>query len=81
MRLLSSAAIVMFVPLQVAAQEPPAGPAAVKGDPNQVVCKSRPNVGSRLGGTKTCKTRQEWADMRQQTRETLEKTQQLWQKN
>lgn len=52
-----------------------------KKDGQKVVCKSTAVMGSRIGSRKTCKTAQEWQDLRQQTRETIEKSQQLWQKN
>jgi hypothetical protein len=55
----------------LAADEPAAPPpppsamphAASHTDPNQVICKREANSESRLGGTKVCHTRQEWADM------------------
>lgn len=45
-------------------------------DPNRVVCEVEQTTGTRLGARKVCKTAAEWAQMKQQQRETLEKVQQ-----
>ena len=37
--------------------------AASHTDPTEVICKREQNTESRLGGTKICHTRQEWAEM------------------
>ncbi len=44
-------------------------------DPNQVICKRQVDTGSRLGGTKICHTRQEWADMATQSRDSMDRAQ------
>jgi hypothetical protein len=44
----------------------PAKPAKKVRDPNEVICKTIPEPGSRLGGTKTCLARADWE---QQTRD------------
>jgi hypothetical protein len=53
-----------------------AGAAAADGlDPNQMICRSESEVGSRLRSHRTCATRQQWADQRRQDRQYLEKAQ------
>lgn len=47
----------------------------VKGDPNQVICRSQRAPGSRLRGERVCATRQQWADQRRQDRQLIEKAQ------
>ena len=58
------------------APPPSAAPApASRLDPNQVICKRQEQPGSRLGGAKICRTRQEWADIAAASRTTVEKMQ------
>jgi hypothetical protein len=59
----------------VPAATPPATPASAQPkptqtaknrfDPNQVICKQEEDIGTRLGGHKTCMTRAEWAHQAQ----------------
>ena len=51
-------------------------PVRKSGDPNRIVCEVEQTTGSRLGARKVCKTAAEWAQMKQEHRETLEKVQQ-----
>lgn len=44
-------------------------------DPNEVVCERQEELGSRLGGTKVCKTRAEWAEERRVSRQDIDKVQ------
>lgn len=44
-------------------------------DPNEVVCERQEEIGSRLGGTKVCKTRAEWAEERRLSRQDIDKVQ------
>ena len=44
-------------------------------DPNKVVCKNIEKTGSRLGKQRACHTNAEWAELRRQTRQTVEKIQ------
>jgi invasion protein IalB len=66
------AALVVAAP--AAAQTPPADPAAPAStaqkarDPNRIICERQEEIGSRLGGTKICKTAQQWEQSRQQSR-------------
>jgi hypothetical protein len=46
-----------------AAAMAPMAPATNRQDPNQVICKREEVLGSRLGGKKVCRTREEWADI------------------
>jgi len=56
---------------------PSAAPSsASRFDPNQVICKREENTGSRLGGSKICHTRQEWADVAAQARTNTDRMQQ-----
>ena len=42
---------------------------------NEVVCERQPITGSRLGSRKVCMTRAQWADLRLQDRQEIEKAQ------
>jgi hypothetical protein len=44
-------------------------------DPNRVVCRTIAETGSRLSKTRACHTQAEWAELRRQTRQTVEKIQ------
>jgi len=52
-------------------------------DPNQMICRSEGEVGSRLNRHRTCATRQQWAERMRQDRQYLEKAQtnRSWCKN
>jgi hypothetical protein len=71
------AGLVMAAP--AAAQTAPADPATSSApaaqklkDPNRIICEREEEIGSRLGGKKTCKTAQEWQEWRQQNRDQVE---------
>ena len=55
------------------AADPASGRAAK--DPNEVVCEKQEVVGSRLATKRVCRTRAQWAELRAQDRQDLEKTQ------
>jgi len=57
------------------AMPPRHGDHSQTSDPNKVICHSEPVLGSRLQVNKTCHTAQEWADLRQQQRDTVERVQ------
>lgn len=58
------------------AAPPSAAPAPVSRlDSSQVVCKRQDQTGSRLGGTKICHTRQEWADIAAASRTSVDRMQ------
>ncbi|HNJ47594.1 MAG: hypothetical protein H6916_09805 [Novosphingobium sp.] len=44
-------------------------------DPNQMICRSMAETGSRLKSRKVCMTKAEWAEVRRQQRESIEKGQ------
>ena len=59
----------------------PAGAAAAETksastrDPNRMVCRTEPVVGSRLAKARRCMTAGEWAEMKRLDRQAIEKTQ------
>ena len=52
---------------QPATQTPPP-----KADTERLICRTVTENGSRLGATRVCRTRAEWAEQRRQTRETID---------
>ncbi|MEA3039244.1 MAG: hypothetical protein QOE79_1757 [Sphingomonadales bacterium] len=42
---------------------------------DKVICRTEPDTGSRLSGTRVCLTREQWAERRRQTREATEHAQ------
>lgn len=46
-------------------------------DPNKVICRSEPVIGSRLQTSRTCLTRQQWLERDRETRRTVERIQDL----
>ena len=52
----------------------PTTPPAAK-DPNKVICEKQEVVGSRLATRRVCMTRSQWADLRNQDRQQLDKVQ------
>jgi hypothetical protein len=61
-----------------AAQAPNEGSTRVpsnNSDPNEVVCVYQQTTGSRVNRVRVCRTRQQWADTRQETRQTVERVQ------
>ena len=44
-------------------------------NPNKVVCKTEKNTGTRLGKSRACHTMAEWAELRRQARQNVEKIQ------
>jgi hypothetical protein len=63
----------------VIAQTAPAPPPQAKhaADPNEIVCEREKDLGSRLATTKVCHTRAEWADLRHQDRQMIDRAQTL----
>jgi hypothetical protein len=45
------------------------------GEANKQICRSSPDTGSRLGRTRACHTAQEWAELRRQTRQNIDRIQ------
>ena len=54
------------------APAPVPAPAPAQRDPNEKVCETVSQVGSRLSQKKVCATRAEWAAMRKDQKETVE---------
>lgn len=44
-------------------------------DPNEMVCERQQEPGSRLAAAKVCHTRAEWADLKSQDRQDIDKAQ------
>lgn len=44
-------------------------------DPNEIVCERQKEIGSRLAMLKVCHTRAEWADLRAQDRQDIDRVQ------
>jgi hypothetical protein len=62
---------------QAAAPAPAANaaPARVGPDPNEIICEKQEVLGSRLASRRICHTRAEWADLKLQDRQELERVQ------
>jgi len=75
------AAVTMLMSLPAVAepaQTPPtAQPDQTKKtkDPNEMICERQQDPGSRLASAKVCHTRAEWADLRHQDREMIDRAQ------
>jgi invasion protein IalB len=52
-----------------------AAPVRSGPDPNEVICEKQEVLGSRLASRKVCHTRAEWADLKLQDRQELERAQ------
>jgi hypothetical protein len=44
-------------------------------DPNRVICRSEPVIGSRLQSKRTCLTSSQWAQMERDQRDTVDRVQ------
>ena len=67
-----------LIATSAAAQAPNEGTTRVpagNSDPNEVVCVYQQTTGSRVNRVRVCRTRQQWADTRQETRQTVERVQ------
>lgn len=70
--------MIRFVSLSVLALAAPAmAQTAPKkpADPNKMICRSEPVIGSRLESTRRCMTAQQWTDLQRETRQTIERVQ------
>lgn len=52
-----------------------APPAKGKDDSNKVICRTVQDIGSRLNKSRACHTKAEWAELRRQTRENVQRIQ------
>jgi hypothetical protein len=46
-----------------------------KGDPNKQICRTMADTGSRLSRYRACHTAQEWAELRRQTKQNVDRIQ------
>ena len=53
----------------------PNGAGARGGDPNELICRSIREIGTRLNRTRVCKTRAQWEDERRQLRQSIDNNQ------
>ena len=68
-------AIALFAATAALAQAPTAADPSLKGnkgDPNRMVCRSMNEGGSRLDRRRACHTVAEWAELRRQTRASID---------
>ena len=71
--LFATSAVGLIAATAVLAEAPSATNAkAAKGDPNQQICRSFRDTGSRLGGYRACHTAAEWAELRRQTQQNID---------
>jgi len=69
-------AILISVPAIAQSHRPASPPTSQKAlDPNQIICEKQEVVGSRLATRRVCRTRAEWADLRLQDRQEIERIQ------
>ena len=77
---ITAAAALLVSPVSATAQnaQPAAQPASAAKpaeDPNQMVCEKQEVPGSRIATQRICHTRAQWADLRAQDRQEIEKVQ------
>ena len=75
MRALAAAALLAATSFAAAAQTAAPGVPAPGQDPQastRKICRVSPANGSRLGGTRTCRTREEWAQAQREARASAE---------
>jgi len=76
---LAAAAMLIGAPAMAEqVQTPPAdqsAPVKKAKDPNEIVCERQQDPGSRLAAAKVCHTRAEWADLRHQDRQMIDRAQ------
>lgn len=63
-----------FAQAAAPASPPQADQKKVK-DPNEIICEKQQDPGSRLVSAKVCHTRAEWADLRHQDRQMIDRAQ------
>ena len=73
--LLAGTAAPVFAETPAAAPSPAPAVRTSTVDPNEVICEKQEVLGSRLARKKICHTRAEWADLRLQDRQELERAQ------
>jgi hypothetical protein len=73
-RLIIAAVAIAALPLSMAAAESKSGKAAYS---TKRICKVEGETGSRLGGVKRCRTQQEWDALKRETRDQIDRAQNL----
>ena len=63
---------VALAPVAATAAPPPAG---ADKNANKMICRTVQEIGSRLNKTRACHTKAEWAELKRQTRETVQRIQ------
>ena len=71
-KLLGACAIALVAATAVLAQ-PSTGES--KSDPNKQICRTQMDIGSRLARTRSCHTAAEWAELRRQSRQVIDRIQ------
>ncbi len=76
-RILPALTVFALTASVTAAAAAPSSPAKTQGadDPDKVICKTVVPIGSRLGGTRTCQTRAQWAVLTRDSQEALHERQ------
>ena len=73
-RLIAWGALLGYVAAVPAAAEPPSS-GKNRVDPNEVVCETQREIGSRLAKKRICMTRAQWAERRQLDRDVVHRSQ------
>jgi hypothetical protein len=77
-RALAAASTALFIASAAGAETAPAPAKPTTGkaeDPNQVICEKQQPTGSRLAVRRVCMTRAQWADLKLQDRQEIERVQ------
>jgi hypothetical protein len=78
MRMLTAAALLAIASFAADAQPAPSASAGSDpADATRRICRVSPANGSRLGGTRTCRTRDEWAQAQREARNTTDRIQRV----
>lgn len=73
MTIVAAAAALLLAQGAAASAEP--GSKGRATDPNKKICRSQPDIGTRLGGKLICRTSAEWAQVRAESRRVVERIQ------
>lgn len=65
----------LFVSAMAQAQAPSRSASRGSLDPNQTICRTITEIGSRLARARVCMTRQQWEQYRRETRQEVEQAQ------
>ena len=71
LRLLACIAV-LGIGTAAAAEDPPQRP---QRDPNRMICQTDPEIGSLVSRVKVCHTAAEWAEIKREARQNLERSQ------